>query len=274
MDPAGHLMMLSCGAALHHARVALDAEGWHYEVERTGEELAAVIRAVDSGEVDPVAMRHFQTTLVRRTDRRVVTDEPVDDAALAAIGAAAERNGARLHVLHGDQVIDLAVAVERAGVIEALDPRQEAELAEWIGGDRPAGTGVPDSAIPTDVPSATVAERDFGRSGRLVAGQSHDRAAVYALLYGDSDEPVDWLRGGEALSAAWLAATEAGLTLLPFSAPIEVPTTRQALRRTLSGVGFPYLAMRIGSTDPEHAGPPHTPRLGVDQVVEVVEVVD
>ena len=33
-DPNGRLMMVSCGAALHHARTALAARGWRIEVDR------------------------------------------------------------------------------------------------------------------------------------------------------------------------------------------------------------------------------------------------
>ena len=38
------------------------------------------------------------------------------------------------------------------------------------------------------------------------SGAGHDRAASYAVIYGDEDEPESWLRAGEALSAAWLTA--------------------------------------------------------------------
>jgi hypothetical protein len=65
--------------------------------------------------------------------------------------------------------------------------------------------------------------------------------------------------------------TEQGLTLLPFSAPTEVAATRQTLRQMLSGVGYPYLALRLGAADPDHAGPSHTPRLPAEQVVEIVD---
>jgi hypothetical protein len=34
VDRDGHFLLLSCGAALHHARVALGAGGWLSEVER------------------------------------------------------------------------------------------------------------------------------------------------------------------------------------------------------------------------------------------------
>jgi hypothetical protein len=114
-----------------------------------------------------------------------------------------------------------------------------------------------------------VPERDFGQPGTLDVGEGHARAAVYAVLFGDSDEPADWLRAGEAFSAAWLTAVRHGLALLPFTAVVEVTTTRQAVRRMLAHLGHPYVVFRLGGADPEHAGPPHTPRLPSDQVIDI-----
>jgi nitroreductase len=265
LDPAGHMLLISCGAALHHACVALTAEGWDYEVERPAGDPLAIIRPTARRPVDADAMRHFQAILVRHTDRRLVITEDVDTT---PIEAAARAAGVRLHVVPPEQRVELAVAVERAQAAEASDPAQRAELARWVGGHRTDGAGVPDDVIPAQPPQTTVAERDFGRSGTLEPGEGHDATAVYAILHGDGDQPADWLRAGEGLSAAWLAATEHGLTLLPFSAPTEVDASRQLLRRILSGVGYPYLALRLGAVDPDHAGPPHTPRLPVEQTVE------
>jgi hypothetical protein len=64
-------------------------------------------------------------------------------------------------------------------------------------------------------------------------------------------------------------AMEFDLTVLPLSAAVEITGTRGALRRMLSNLGEPYLVIRLGVGDPEHARPPHTPRLPADQVVEV-----
>jgi nitroreductase len=270
-DPDGHMLLVSCGAALRYACVALAAEGWDYQVERPAADPLATIQPTTRKSADPQAMRHFQATLLRHTDRRVITTEPVDPAAVAAVQAAALAAGVELAVVRGDQRVELAVAVEHAEVAQATDPRLRAELAHWVGGQRDGGTGIPDSVIPAQPPQTTVAERDFGRAGTLQAGTGHDTAAVYAILHGGGDQPADWLRAGEALSAAWLAATEHGLALLPFSAPTEVAATRQQLRAMLSGVGYPYLALRLGAADPDHAGPPHTPRLPADQVIEIVD---
>jgi hypothetical protein len=79
-----------------------------------------------------------------------------------------------------------------------------------------------------------------------------------------------WLRGGEALSAGWLVATELGISLVPMSAAIEVEVTRAIIRRLISGLGEPLLLMRLGHPDPDRAGPPHTPRLEPSQTIEIV----
>ena len=91
---------------------------------------------------------------------------------------------------------------------------------------------------------------------------------MFAILYGHADQPLDWLRAGEALSAAWLTATEIGVSVLPLSATIEMISTRQAMRVLLSSVGYPYLVLRLGTTDPDDAGPPHAPRLPTDQIID------
>ena len=113
--------------------------------------------------------------------------------------------------------------------------------------------------------------RYFGRAGGLPISPDHDTAAIYAILYGDEDTPTAWLRAGEALSAVWLDAIEHDLALVPLSGAVEVIETRLALRRMLADVGEPFLVLRLGLADPDHAGPSHTPRLPTDQVVEIVK---
>jgi hypothetical protein len=274
-DPAGRMLTISCGTALHHVRVALAAEGWAADVRRLPEpndgDLLALLALPGRVEVEPDAVRLVQTMRIRHTDRRPVADTPVDPAALATLRHAGESEGARVHVLRPDDVVELASAAAHAQDVEAMDESWREELSYWAGGMRQDGLGVPDEVIPSEAPATTVPGRDFGHGGSLPVGPGHDRAAVYAILYGDEDSPLGWLRGGEALSAIWLAATEADLTVLPLSAAVEVPITRRRLRRMLADVGEPYLVLRLGAADPDHAGPPHTPRLPTDQVVDIAD---
>ncbi len=272
IDPDGRMLTVSCGAALHHARIALAAQGYDAAVWRfpDGEDgdLLARVRLGERTDTDPAAMRLYQTTLVRRTDRRTVPDRPVDPAAIAVLAQVAADEGINFESLQPDQVIELAVAVSHAEAVEAVDPNQREELARWVGGVRADGLGVPDTAIPSDLPQTTVPEREFGRSGTLPAGQGHDTGAVYAVLHGTTDAPLEWLRAGEALSAVWLTAIGAGLSLLPFSAPVEVGGTRETLRRILAGIGYPHMVVRLGTADDQVPGPPRTPRLSVAQLIE------
>jgi nitroreductase len=273
-DPDRRLLILSCGMALHHARIALAAEGMAAGVERIPDprdvDHLATVSITGSVPVTPAAMRLMQTAEFRHTDRRPLLDEPVPPAALTALHSAIAGSPVRLNVLDRDRMIELAAATDRSQSNEIHDDEVRAELQAWTTGDHPAGTGIPDSAIPQRPLQTTVPSREFGHPGTLPTAPTHDSAASYAILYGGNDDPRAWLEAGEAFSALWLAATELSVAVLPLSAAIETPAERLALRRILGGVGYPYLAMRLGIADPDQAGLPRTPRLAPSQTVDVV----
>jgi nitroreductase len=269
-DPATRLATLCCGVALHHARTALSAQGRHAVVTRmpnpADQDHLAHLRVDGPAPADPRAAQLLRTIPSRHTDRRPVTGAPVGRENLRVITGAVEAEGAWLHILHADQVLDLASAADRAQRAEASDPAWQAELAYWSGAARPAGAGLPDAVIPRAATQTTVPGRDFGHPGDLPISAAHERAAVFAILYGRSDEPSDWLRAGEALSAGWLTATERGVSVMPLSAPVEVVGTRDTMRRLLAYLNHPYLVLRLGI--PAADGPPPTPRLRPDQIIE------
>ena len=271
-DPDGRLATLSCGVALHHARMSLAAQGWQVTTTRMPEpadpDHLARLHVYGRASVDPPAALHLRTIPLRHTDRRPVIGEPVGPQDLEAITAAVTAEGTWLHTLTADQVLELASAADNAQRSEADDSAWQTELAYWTGGIRSADTGSPDAAIPDRATRTTVPGRHFGHHGDLAISAEHDKAAVFVMLYGRTDEPRDWLSAGEALSAGWLTATERGVSVLPHSAPIEVVGTRQAMRVILASTGYPYLVLRLGTIDPADAGPPHAPRLPADQIIE------
>ncbi|WP_410816262.1 Acg family FMN-binding oxidoreductase [Micromonospora sp. 050-3] len=271
-DPDSRLAVLSCGAALHHALVSLAAAGWHALVARMPNpahpDHLAQVRLDHQIPVTPAAVRHRQTIALRQTDRRPVVSAPVAADKLHSIVTAAESAGAHLHLLRPDQVYDLATAVDHAQRAEADEVDWRTELAYWTGGTRPLGTGVPDSAIGDRASQTTVSGRDFGHYGDLPISEAHENVATFAILYGLEDGKLDWLRAGEALSAAWLTAAELGVSVLPLSATIEVAVTREQLRRLLADVGYPQLVLRFTTADPAGTAAPHTPRIPAEQVIE------
>jgi nitroreductase len=271
-DPDIRPSTLSCGAALNHTRVSLAAQGWRATVTRIPDpadaDHLAHLRIDEPGPVDPEAVRRMQTIRLRHTERRPVTGTPVSSDDLHAITTAVEAEGTSLHILRPDQVLDLAAAADDAHRTEAAEPAWQAELVHWTGGTRAAGTGIPDAAIPQHASRTTVPAVDFGHHGDLPINAEHDRPAVFGMLYGRDDEPLDWLRAGEALSAAWLTATERGVAVLPLSTTVEVAGARETMRRLVADLGQPYLLLRLGTIDPHDAEPPHAPRMPADQIIE------
>ena len=55
---------------------------------------------------------------------------------------------------------------------------------------------------------------------------------------------------------------------MPLSAPVEVISTRETMRRHLSYLDHPFLVLRFGTVDPADADATHAPRLPTDQTIE------
>jgi hypothetical protein len=248
LDPDGHLLLLSCGTALHHATVALLAAGFAADVSRRPDpqrpDLIARVRQGRPCAADNVL---YGAIYQRRTDRRPFGDERPSAAALDELRAAAERHGVHLHVVRPDQVTAFASAVAHAGDVEHADARFRDDVLAWTTRARDARDGVsPRSTVAGG--HRTVAPRDLNPAAlpALDPGPGSDRGTVYVILVTDTDEPRDWLAAGEALSDVWLTLTARGLAASPISEVIEVVPVRQALHRLLGGVGHPAIAMRVG----------------------------
>ncbi len=259
-DPDTRLATLSCGAALHHARTIISAEGWRATVTRmpdaADQNHLAHLHVDGPAPADLEAVRHVRTIPLRHTDRRPVIGAPVGSEDRRAITNSVLAEGAWLYMLSASQVVELAAAAGHAQRADAADQAWQAELAYWTG------------ATPQHGPLTTVPGPDIGRPGDLPLSAERDRAALFAILYGHSDEPRDWLRAGEALSAAWLTATERGVSVLPLSAPVEVIGTRETMRRQLSYLHHPYLVLRFGTIDRASAEARQAPRQPADQTID------
>ena len=249
-DPDGRLTTIGCGAALHHARLTLAARGWRVTVTRRPDPAAPLhlARLCISGTapVSPDTADLARAIWDRRTDLRPVTGAPVEPHQLRTIVAAFEAQQVRLAVLRPDQILGLTVATAPAQN-EPADAQWHAELALWTGSDRIVGA--PDD---TRLP---------------IAHGEHDRAATFAVLHGSGDEDLDWLHAGEALSAGSLVATGLGVSVLPFSAPVEHAGAREILRSTVPELGRAYLMMRLGRHT-TGADAPRTSRLTTAQTLD------
>ena len=269
-DADARQLTISCGAALHHARIVLEAARRRVTVTRFPDpaqpDLLARLEVHGRAESDPHVRRLRGAIVSRRTDRRGFAATPVPAAALSHFRAAAEAEGCALHVVGREQMPMLEKASVQAAAQELADPAYRAQLSEWT--DRPPGSG-------DGVPTATAAEntrrpvrvRDFApgtQPGRAL-GEGDDSGASYAILYGADDNPQAWLRAGEALSAVLLTAVLDKIGVSPMSDVLEVSGPRQLVHGLLPG-GHAYLVLRLGVPVPPDAPPP-APRRRADKVV-------
>ncbi|MBM2621824.1 nitroreductase [Actinoplanes sp. LDG1-06] len=267
-DRDGRLLVLSLGAALHHALTALSAAGWSFSVERlTGLSPVARIRLGAPEQPSPAAKRLADAIPERRTDRRPFGSRVVEEAELTRLRRLVEANGAYLHVVPSDQVTALAISAELAGDAELGDQDYRDELREWT--HRPAGSGdgVPaDTAVEPGLRRVPV--RDFApdETPGLTVGAEHDQGAAYVIVFGRGDAQLDLLRGGEALSALLLSATADGLATAPLSDAVEVEWPRLLVRGLLADLGEPYVVVRLGYTASATPLPPRPRRAAADVI--------
>lgn len=256
IDPAGRLLTVSCGTALHHARVMLAVQGLEPDVRRVPDpsrpDLLARITVGGPHDVDPADRQAHHAIRTRRTDRRPFrADRPLPAAVVETLCAEAAREGTVAHVIDPKQLRFLSFAARAAAQIEAHTPEAREEFADWTNrvaavGDTPGDGVPPELAVPpVDRP---VPMRDFAPGGhpRLDPGVGDDSHAVYIAISTDTDEPDDWLRAGEASSAVLLAATTVGLASSTLSEVVEVPGARALLRSLAGKTGHPQLVLRVG----------------------------
>ena len=270
-DPEGRQLLLSCGTALHHARTALAAAGWSATVERISDEehphLLARIRLGAAGSPDPRAQALVDAMPRRRTDRRPFGDRTVPDAVLTELRLAVENEGAYLHVVRPDQVPLLAISAARAADAELSDPAYREELHRWTHRPEDSGDGVP-PATAVEQSLRRVPVRDFSPdvAPGLAAGEDVDRGAAYVVIFGMTDKPTDLLRGGEAMSALLLAGTAEGLATAPFTDAVEAGWPRRLVQDLLSGIGEPYVVVRLGYVESDEPLPPAPRRSPADVI--------
>ncbi|BCJ75213.1 NAD(P)H nitroreductase [Catellatospora sp. IY07-71] len=269
-DPDGRMLTISCGVALHHARVALAATGHDTEVtllpDPADPDLLAELAIVGPREPRLDELQQCAAIRHRRTDRRPFTSQPVPEPACHALVITGERQGAHVHLVAADQIPVLALAAVRAGALQLSDPEYRAELADWTHRPPWSGDGVPTATAVRAAPRR-VPVRDYAPFGgeTMRPGPDTDAGARYLMIYTDEDNPAAWLHAGQALSAILLTAQVDGLGSAPISDITEVGATRDDLRRLLPGLGHPQMCVRVG-----HARcglPPPTARRSYEESV-------
>jgi hypothetical protein len=275
-DAAGRDLLLSCGAALHHLRVAFAALGWRTIVHRVPnggdpDHLAAVETRPHVPTDEDVALAGAISR--RHTDRRRFTSWEVPPAHLDLMVRRASRAGALLiPVTDGDTRWLLTRALDTAARRQAENPAYQLELASWSGRTRAAQDGVLASngaALPLWHDDTAMRAFPGGVLHDTPTGRGEQDGGQLLVLATLLDDLVSVLRAGEAASAALLTATDLGLATCPLSQPLEIADTRATVReQVLDGAAHPQLVIRTGWA-PTSAPPlPHSPVRSTEDTVD------
>lgn len=268
-DTEGRDLLLSCGAALNHLRVALAALGWRTAVHHVPNahdpgHLAAVELAPRTPSEEDIALAAAIPR--RRTDRRRFTSWPVPHGHLdLMVRRAAEAGALLIPANDWPTRQQLTRAIDKAAARQPDTPGYQAELAIWSGRSRVAQDGIlAASTLPHARTHGDTTMRAFP-SGTLTdahTGRAEPDGGQLLVLATLADDPASVLRAGEAASIAMLTATDLDLATCPLSQPLEITDTRTLIRdQVLDGTAHPHLILRAGwlptSAPPP---PPQSPR--------------
>ncbi|QYN18746.1 NAD(P)H nitroreductase [Amycolatopsis sp. DSM 110486] len=242
--------VLSCGAALHHLRVAFAALGWATDVDRIPDpaqpDHLAVVTPHPS---DPTAneLTLAAAILQRRSDRRTHTGPALSPWYLDTLAATVAKEGAQLKMARSAALRHLAEAIETAWA----DPPSERV------------TPRPVVALSSDVAGAAAGTRLSARTER--------DNAVLLVLSTPGDDRRSRLRAGEATSAALLAATALGLASCALTQPLRNAATRSEVSARVTGSLCPQVLLRLGWAPLTAAALPQTSRRALTDVLQPLE---
>jgi hypothetical protein len=248
-DPVGRNLVISCGAALHHLRVAARASGLQPEVSRTPDPATPDLLARVSfapAPASPTAAADLRAIRDRCTDRRRFTSWPVPSERLRQLARVVEDDGGEaVPVTDVADRFRLDLLVSRAHRLQKRDAAIIAEVQRWT--DRNAYEGLPLDHLPTRPVVADKLPSRFDEGLLEDQGPEVEAGDGLIVLCGDDDTRPSWLRAGESLSALWLRAMQGGLSVVPLSQVVEVAETREALQHQLLGdLAMPLLLVRVG----------------------------
>jgi nitroreductase len=260
-DPDGREMLISCGAAVFTARVALRYIGAVPMVRVLPEpELRTLVAKINWAEFAPPVdyeRELFAQIKQRRTHRGGFDSKPLPEGIVSALMDEAFKEKAALRISFGAPERNaLAAVVEAGDYALRCDAARRREEGRW---STPPGSarrdGVPATAYPAmpgriepNFPSRDFAHGHAWGLPPADEGPMPRSAGLVAVLTTDSDDPPAWIAAGQALQRVLLFATACGLSAALHSQPLEIPQLRDFIRVQFCDGAYPQMVVRIGAT--------------------------
>lgn len=262
VDPDDRALIISCGAALYHLRLAANHFGLADDVELLPDKANPdLLASVTFREMDQPVKKQaerdspvFQTITKRRSNRSPFDTKKLPEELLTALRTSASAHGAWLDVIDDElKKNGIANLISQGDKIQSSDKRFRRELAAWIHPNRSKSKdgmpgyafGMPD--LISYVGPIVVRTFDMGKGQAAKDRQLATGSPVLAVLGSEADEPLSWIRTGQALARILLLSRAENVWTSFMNQPIEVTELREKLREALGRTaGFPQLLMRMG----------------------------
>lgn len=267
LDPDDRELVMSCGAALFHLRVALRHFGYLGDIRTFGDpeqpdtlapirhlpDCVARVRLGQRSEPTSQEEDLFFAIKDRHTVRARFEDRDVPSELLEELERAAGREGAWLGVVEEEAarmaLVDLVTEGDR---IQGSDPHFRRELAAWIHPNRSrSGDGMPGYAfgignLASYVGPLVVRTFDWGKGQAARDRELAEGSPVLAVLGTHADLPSQRLAAGQALDRILLRAAVDGVSASYLNQPIELPELRPRVAEILGTEGYPQILLRMG----------------------------
>jgi hypothetical protein len=257
VDPGDRALVMSCGAALLHLRVAMRHFGYAGRTDVFPDphdpDLLAVVHLGPPYSPSDVDEQLFGAIPRRRTNRHAFEPRPVPPSILSALVAQAAEEGAWLEVATEPATRNVfADLVAHGDRVQANDKRFRAELSRWVHpnhSDR--SDGIPGYALGMSNLASyagpfVLRTFDWGEGRATKDRELAESSPVLAVLGTRTDDKAAWLAAGQAAARVLLGATAEGLSASFLNQPIEVEELRPRLRALLLHRGAPQLMFRFG----------------------------
>lgn len=273
IDPDDREMVMSCGAALFHLRVASKRFGYSgaYELlpEDNDPDLLATFTLGNALEPSLTDFKMFEAIAHRRTNRKPFQKRDVPEADLRSLQNCVEEEGARLDIFTDSRKSDLALIVADGDRVQGSNKHFRRELAAWVRpGRSQSRDGIPSyssgvSDLRTFAGPFLLRTFDWGEGRAARDLELAEGSPALVVISTSEDDQIDWMRAGMALDHLLLQAHDYRLSASFLNQPIEVDDLRPRVQGMLDRQGFPQTILRIGYG----IETPRTPRRPVSDVL-------
>ncbi|WP_131770446.1 nitroreductase [Candidatus Protofrankia californiensis] len=234
IDPDGRQLLISCGAALYYARLALRARDLVPEVTVLPDGPGYADLDMDLAGREPLATIHVSAVLPpdageralvtamrdRITGRRPLRPAPVQATVVEELGQAAEAEGCWLAALDATDVDTMW-----------LDTMDRHVAAGGTGGT--GGTGMDAPGRSPTAPASPAAPAEARRPTVVALGT-------------DADRPVDRMAAGQAVARILLTAAAHGAAARPVGHAEDIDAIRVRVRELLRSTGHVQMIILVG----------------------------